>query len=193
MNSTNCIILHSILHILLSNYATASNEKPYNAIEEPYSAELLNYNKFAPKNKYKSKVSVSKHGVKIRSKGMFHDEAQGVYIQNFHSKNSWVIDTKSKIFSLINEPQEEASGESESRMGGIMATHPCTGYKDAEKKMENEKTLTNDSITIWSCHLNNKTIKQGYSQRWKIIVWEEHPNGNISELINIKKNNFGKD
>jgi hypothetical protein len=135
---------------------------------------------------------MSKHGVRIESKGMFNDDNKGLYIQNFHSKESWIVDPKNKIFSLIIEDEQENNNNSNSRMGGIMATHPCLDAKDSEKKIEKKIPLAEDNIIVWSCSIDNKIIKQGYSQRWKIVIWEELPSGNMSKLVNIKKIEFEK-
>jgi len=190
-------IIHVMYCLAFSSFfitsASASNEKADNIIEASYFSELHNYNKFSPKIKHKSKVSMSKHGVRVESKGMFSGDNKGLYIQNFQSNKSWIVDPKNKTYSLIEEDTQKDSDHSNNRIGGIMATHPCIDSKDEKKRVIGKESLADDNIIIWSCDVDNETIKQGYSLYWKIVVWEELPNGNTSRLVNIKKADFNKD
>jgi len=188
-------------------FITASLLNPANTLAEknnigekikvPFSATMKSYNKFSPKKVHKSKITMSKHGVRVESNDMFIDNNKGLYIQNFSEKKSWVIDKKKRIFSNIeiNDEENLTSKGQGSNVGGIMSTRPCLGYNKSQKKIIGQETLSNDEKNIiWSCsNIKNQTIKQGYSQKWNIVVWEESANGNTSKLVNIKKSHYKND
>lgn len=178
------------LFVIFSKH-TYSEEKIH--IKIPYTAELKSYNKLYPNKSHKNLVSMSPHGVRIEANNMLSYARKGVYIQNFENNSSWILDPKKKIFSSMNtiENEEDTSNDT---VGGIMATRPCMDSEDNEKLITGQKIINDEKIIFWKCKDKNENyLKQGYSQKWNLVVREELSNGDISELINIKKVEFDND
>lgn len=186
-NIVRSIVYFTLFISCINHVAAADKSLFYTHIKNPYSAEMYSYNKFNPKKIHKSKVVISNKGIRVESKGMFIDETKGLYIQNFSSNQSWVVDPKNKIFSLLKEHQQENDTKPNEGMGGIMSSRPCLGMDESEKKIEGEAMIDNEKVIIWSC---NEKIKQGYSQHWNSVIWEELENGATSKLTNLKAVDF---
>lgn len=161
-----------------------------------YRADLYAYNYHTPKNRHRSRIVMSRWGVRIESKELFKQGEKGIYIQRFNPDSSWVISPKKKQFSQL-KPEIEASDntiiEPEIRgTGGIMSSEACMELEPRNKTMLKTVDTNNDSIALWHCQYPQGASIQGFSQRWKIVVFEQLDNGDTSELSNIKSHNFNE-
>ena len=167
-------------------YAEPDTVNPYQAIQYPYSARLISYNKYRPLEIDRSQIVVTQDGVRIAARDMYFDGHRGIYLQHFATNTAWAIHPPKKIAAEL--PDDDDTDDFIS--AGIMSTSPCSHTDEIPKSIDSVQQTPLDEIVVWKCQIDDEFILQHFSESWQMVIKEEWPDGNIMELQDIKNAEF---
>jgi len=173
------IIIAGILFMTASNLHAEEESwtgKPFTATQVIYDIEL-------PKKIVKSKVYISKLGLRLEG---ISDLDSGVpkliTVHSFENDRSMMIDPMQKAYAIMGD-QGEVSFEEE--LGSVMSPRPCDGFKKSNKM--GVITFEKRKVEKWNCtHPTEKiAIMQLYDPKFNVVIKEER-DGHIIELRKMK-------
>lgn len=177
--------------------ALDDNGAERSAIAVAYAANVVTYNlRHSDKIRHAMRVVLSPHGVRVERKNMFGRDGQGIYLQQFDSRQSWISDPKRKMFASLLQAQKARENDNhtkttdsewDSAMGGLMSTEPCLGLASEQRIVLSVYNQSEeDQVVNWLCNNDGHEVKQSFSHRWSTVVREEWPNLDVIELRDIK-------
>lgn len=184
------IITLVVMAVWMIEIAKAADDESYVSLPIPFSAEMVSFNERNSLNISKTRVVMSRSGVRLESHNMFGEGVKGVFVQNFADQAAWMIKPEKRIFSQL--PEESETSDTEKSAGGIMATKACQGYSsDTDtNKIVGIDVFAGEEVVVWECGTSPDKVTQYFSTRWSMVVKEKFPNLNVVELRNMKKTTF---
>jgi hypothetical protein len=183
-------LILAALAVLMTEPSIAMEDDSYVNLPPPFSAEMVSFNERNARYLSKTRVVMSRDGVRLESHNMFGEGVKGIFVQNFADETSWMIKPEKRIFSQL--PKEPEALDNQTSAGGIMATKPCQGYNvesDANKIVRLE-TLAGEEVVVWECGSSPDKVTQYFNTRWLMVVKETNSNNDVVELRNLRKTSF---
>lgn len=151
-----------------------------------FSATRVEFDKAYPKIERRSRVYVSKLG--IREEGLDdknHTDVQQTVVVSFEKSQTWILVPHRKLYlQLPTEGEEGVKVEDEP--GTVLALGPCDGYSFSEKR----RVITHEERKVdeWHCHDNaTGDVTQLYDAALRMVVRSEDKKGRVEELRNIQE------
>ena len=150
-------------------------------IKHPFKAELVTTRSNDGTVLSKSKVLMTRKGVRIDTPARAGVSPHIVYIQNFSTSESWMLTLQGKRATKIVEDTQ--GGDMDDMEGGVMSTEPCMGSR---KQAQPAREWNGEKVQAWSCSRNGVVhAYQLFSPKFGIVVREERPDGERDELVNL--------
>jgi hypothetical protein len=150
-------------------------------------AELVTHNSKRESPKVVNRVAISSLGFRMESDPRDGKTKPNLMIQNFQTRQFWLVDQDRRMFVEIPDDDQGASDTQTANdyETGIMTTRVCG---DLPKRALGPSAWRGNKVTVWLCERGPiDGIKQFYSPYWRLVVREEHADGRVSELKNIKR------
>jgi len=179
VNKTLKILTLSSLLIVASSLQAESETwtgKPFSAIQVSFDKEL-------PKKMIKSKVYISKLGVRLE--GISNPDSgvpKLITVHRFKDDKSMMIDPVQKAYAVMGD-QGEVTFEEE--LGSVMSPKPCDGYIKSNKV--GSSTFEKRQVEKWNCTHPTEKVKtiQLYDPKFNVVIKEDR-DGHITELRKMK-------
>lgn len=170
--------------------ASEMQKHPYLQPARDFSADLIFYNRHHPGLQQRSRVWVSKTGIRTVTYSPRTGKPAFIYIQNFRTEQAWIAAPEKLYFAVLPDVDTPDDGIQESMDDstpppGILASKPCAGLV-AEKL--DERKVKQTTLTAWKCTdvQDGKVWLQHYSSLLGAVVRQESGEGEIFELREIK-------
>lgn len=171
-----------LLSVTLFHSSAHSKDWPVGS----FSATRVEFDKVSRKKEQRSKVYVSKLG--IREEGLDdknHTHMQQTVVVSFEKSQTWILVPRRKIYMQLPTEGEEGV-KVEDEPGTVLVLSPCDGYSFSEKRRAT--THENRKVEEWHCHDKaTGDVTQLYDATLRMVVRSEDKNGRVEELRNISE------
>ena len=141
-------------------------------------------------------VMISSTGMRMASDPQSPGAQPFLFIQNFQTGQAWMLDTDRHLFAeLPPEPESDPGDAVISEDGpplslaefpsGILMHRACMGQP---RYGAGTAVWRGNPVTVWVCRLRGGySVRQYFSPYWNLVVREDMPDGQITELRNIRR------
>ncbi len=153
--------------------------------QHAFSAELIGSNQNTGEVYPSTQVTMGQSGMRMETRIKEEDRSPFVYLQNFASRKTWLLDLNKAFYAEI--PDESASDDAaqvaDTDSGGLMSTEPCMAL---EKQSMGTLTWQQLEVTRWRCKENGvERVTQLFSTKLGMVVHEQWSNGDVLSLSHI--------
>lgn len=162
----------------------------------PFSATLVEYNKHNEQVKERTRITLSKYGIRSEKLLQRRNKPYYIFIQNNKTSQKWLVNFKKKYYfelpkgELVEPKVEEdidigsESIEDNTAWSGVFRTKPCGGVKGKKIAV---RDVNNTELSVWKCtNKKGRSYIQHYSDLLGLVIRQETIDGQIGELQDIK-------
>jgi hypothetical protein len=183
------LIILALVDICLASESIAS-QKPQDSFLRPirpFSAVLVEYNKHNDQFKRKTKLTLSKYGLRTEGMNSGSSVEQMVFIQDYKTSRRWLANPIRACYSELPEgkpvevPSDTTSGIN--LKPSILSAIPCNG---SQSEKISSREVNNTELSVWKCSDDQgNTYIQHFSTLLGLVIRQESQNGEVGELENI--------
>lgn len=151
-----------------------------------FSATRVEFDKVQPKKEKRSKVYMSKLGVREEELDRKKPgDARYTMVMNIEAGKAWYVVPHRKMY--IEMPASDAPGvRTTDEPGSVLSPAPCEGYTLAEKRKVTKHEQRN--VEEWLCHSSaTGEVIQLFDPALRVVIRNEDTKGRVTELRNIQE------
>lgn len=154
---------------------------------QPFSAVLVEYNRHNEETKRRTRLVLSRRGMRSESLSPQPGEPGLVLIQNYQTGQEWLANPGMHIFSELSEGrpvgEHDIAVDNQEYSIGILLNRPCIGMT---AKKQSTRAIGGTELSVWRCtDSRGQAHLQHYSTLLGVVIRQETGDGQISELREI--------
>ena len=166
---------------------------PQNRTQIPtISAVLKKYNKHNPNLVQTNWIQLSPYGMRI-----LDVDSKSEVLKNFEQQQVWLVNNRNKTSHKIDMdfyreffPEQLPYLLGPESLTNISGLKPCADFTGVK---QGKRTWRGQVVDEWSCQYDDGEIAstQYFSDRWKVVVFVQHMDNSIEELVDIQGEKIG--
>lgn len=176
--SLDAVVCTGAVFMLVSASGVSAADVAFNPT--PFSAEMWEYDRAAPKEMVRSQVNVSERGIRAEPIGVPRNQ-MAITITNGSGDKTWMLSVPRSVYAELSH-----DGDIEPESSGVFAPAPCLGY--AGSKSKGAEDVLGRRTQKWSCITKAGQAKtvHFFDPTLKVVIRSE-VDGHITELRSIKE------
>ena len=166
---------------------SGNQQKSFLKPTKPFSAVLVEYNRQNDQVKRRTKLSLSKYGMRTEGLNLESSVQQMVFIQDYESSRRWLTRPARACYSELPEGKSVVASDTSTKgitaKPSILSAVPCNG--NLSEKIST-RVIKDTELSVWKCTDNqgNHYI-QHFSSLLGVVIRQESQDGEIGELSDI--------